>query len=60
MSLKRQKYIRLACCVLHNFIKMEIQDDPLLRYYAEKNVEVEFEVEFEELDVNNITNNIGH
>lgn len=39
---------------------MEIQDDPLLRYYAEKNVEVEFEVEFEELDVNNITNNIGH
>ena len=41
MSLKRQKYIRLACCVLHNFIKMEIQDDPLFRQYAKENIEVE-------------------
>lgn len=28
-ALKKQKYIPLTCCVIHNFIKMEIQDDSL-------------------------------
>ena len=39
----------LAWCVLHNFIKMKMQDDSLFRQYAEENVEVE------ELDGNNMT-----
>jgi len=41
----------LACCVLHNFIKMKMQDDPLFRQYAKENIEVEVE----ELDENNMT-----
>jgi len=47
--LKRQKYIPLASCVFHNFIKMKMQDDHLFRQYARENVEVE------ELDENNTT-----
>lgn len=42
-ALKRQKYIPLACCVLHNFIKMEMQDDPLFTQYADENVQLEDE-----------------
>jgi len=47
-ALKKQKYISLACCVFHNFIKMEMQDGHLFR--QEENVEVEVE----ELDGNNM------
>lgn len=50
-ALKRQKYIPLACCVIHNFIKMEMQDDPLFIQYAEENIELEVE----DLDRNNTT-----
>ena len=41
MAWKDKKYIPLAYCVLHNFIKMKIQDNPLFRQYTKENNEVE-------------------
>ena len=40
-DLKRQKYIILSCCVIHNFIKMCKDGDPLFIQYADENVELE-------------------
>ncbi|XP_021757967.1 uncharacterized protein LOC110723003 [Chenopodium quinoa] len=40
-DLKRQKYIILLCCVIHNFIKMCKDGDPLFIQYADENVELE-------------------
>ncbi|XP_056698511.1 protein ALP1-like [Spinacia oleracea] len=40
-DLKRQKYIVLSCCVIHNFIKMCKDGDPLFIHYADENVELE-------------------
>ncbi|XP_056697979.1 uncharacterized protein [Spinacia oleracea] len=38
---KRQKYIVLSCCVVHNFINMCKAGDPLFIHYADKNVELD-------------------
>ncbi|XP_056689106.1 uncharacterized protein [Spinacia oleracea] len=40
-DLKRQKYIILSCCVVHNFIKMCKDGDPLFIHYADENVELD-------------------
>ena len=35
--LRRQKYIPLACCVVHNFIMMDMQGDPLFTQFDGEN-----------------------
>ena len=40
-DLKKQKYIALACCTIHNFIRMHSRGDSLFIEYADENVELE-------------------
>ncbi|XP_048502980.1 uncharacterized protein LOC125498753 [Beta vulgaris subsp. vulgaris] len=43
-DLKRQKYIILSCCVLHNLFKMCKDGDPIFTHYANENVELEDDI----------------
>lgn len=49
-TFRRQKYILLEYCIIHNFIKIEMQDDILFRQYGEENIELEVE----DLNENNL------
>ncbi|KAF7822113.1 protein ALP1-like [Senna tora] len=38
---KKQKYIALACCVIHNYVKIHSQGDPIFGEYGDENIELE-------------------